>query len=274
MPGQPTGSSPAAGTIQIDWAASSDDSPPITYRIYRDGVSTPIASTTATTFTDTGLTPGNSHTYTVDAIDGVNPSLPSAMSPPSASILVSAGTPPIFFDDFSSGDFSNWTIATRLTIDGTTGSPAVPSARAQVTGLSAYAARDLSQLYPQACFSANVNVASGTGIDLLRLRTALNGPIVRVVLVNAAGKLQIRSDVSSALINSGVVLGAGWHTIELCGTVGNATSWDLYRDGIRIVTGWVADTGTSPIGRIQIGDTSASTFTANFDDVRLDQQAG
>jgi len=48
----------------------------------------------------------------------------------------------------------------------------------------------------------------------------------------------------------------------------------LYRDGIKIVNAWAADTGTDPIGRIQIGDTSSKTWTANFDDVRLDQTPG
>ena len=36
------------------------------------------------------------------------------------------------------------------------------------------------------------------------------------------------------------------------------------------MTGWVANTGTSPVGRIQIGDSAAKTFTANFDDVVVD----
>jgi hypothetical protein len=36
----------------------------------------------------------------------------------------------------------------------------------------------------------------------------------------------------------------------------------------------VADTGTDPIGRVQVGDTAAKTWTANFDDVRLDTTPG
>ena len=58
IPGRPTGSSTEVGTITIDWAASQDASPPITYRVYRDGGPTAIGSTTATSFTDTGLAPG------------------------------------------------------------------------------------------------------------------------------------------------------------------------------------------------------------------------
>ena len=51
-PGKPTGSSPSSGTIAINWAASTDVSPPITYRVYRDGNLTAVGSTTSTSFTD------------------------------------------------------------------------------------------------------------------------------------------------------------------------------------------------------------------------------
>jgi hypothetical protein len=56
--------------------------------------------------------------------------------------------------------------------------------------------------------------------------------------------------------------------------VGTAGAWDLLRDGVVIVNDWVANTGTTPIGRIQFGDTAAKTFTVNFDDVRLDLVPG
>ena len=69
-------------------------------------------------------------------------------------------------------------------------------------------------------------------------------------------------------------LGTGWHNVELCGTVGTNTTWDLFRDGVEIVTDWVANTGTTAVGRIQIGDTAAKTFTANFDHVVLDEAPG
>jgi len=270
-PGQPTGSSPSVGSIQISWAASTDQTPPITYRIYRDANPISIGQTTATSFSDPGLAPGSSHTYTVDAVDALNN--PSAMSPASASILVSSSNPPIFSDDFSSGNFSNWTSFTLLTIDNANGSPSVPSARAQVTNQSASAYRDLPSTMTTACASVNVNVSSGSGFDLFRLRTATNGAIIKVAMT-PAGTLQIRSDFGATTQNSGVQLGTGWHNVELCGTVGSTSTWDLYRDGVKIVNAWAANTGTTPIGRIQIGDTVAKTFTANFDHVVLDLVVG
>jgi len=93
-PGRPAGSSPAPGTIEISWTASTDASPPITYRVYRDGGSSPIGTTTNTTYTDTGLAPGSVHTYRVDAVDAADNA--SAMSQASAPITVaSPGQQPV-----------------------------------------------------------------------------------------------------------------------------------------------------------------------------------
>lgn len=69
VPGKPAGAATGPSTVTISWPASSDASPPITYRIYRDGGSVPIASTSATTYNDFGLAPSSSHTYRVDAVD-------------------------------------------------------------------------------------------------------------------------------------------------------------------------------------------------------------
>jgi hypothetical protein len=270
-PGTPTGTSPSSGMIQIQWTASTDASPPITYRVYRDGNPTSIGQTTSLTFMDPGLTSGTSHTYRVDAIDSLNN--PSSLSGTSASILVSGGpAAPIFADDFSTGNLLVWTSFTRITIDNAIGSPAAPSARAAVTNQTAFAYRDLPSTTMTPCMSVNVNRASG-GFDIFRLRTATGGPIIKAV-ITAAGALQLRSDFGETTINSGVQIGAGWHNVELCGTVGTATTWDLYRDGVQIVNDWQANTGTVAVGRVQIGDTGAKTFTVNLDNVRLDLVVG
>ena len=180
---------------------------------------------------------------------------------------------PLFSDDFTAGNLANWT-ATRLTIDNAAGSPAAPSARAQVTNQSAFAYRNLGATFNQVCMSTNVNLASSTaGVDLFRLRTAANGGIIKAFRA-ANGTVQMRSDFASVVRTTTVQLGTGWHNVELCGSVGSNTTWDLYRDGVRIVNAWQANTGTTPVGRIQIGDSAAKTFTANFDHVVLDQAPG
>ena len=253
IPGEPVGVSHSSSSIDLTWAASTDDvSTTITYRVRRDGTtvgSVSSASTTTVSFTDTGLQPQSTHTYTVVAEDASGN--PSAESDPSPPITTLAAPPPtaIFADDFSSGGFANWTGVTRLTIDASSGSPAVPSARAQVNANTAWAFKSLSGgPFSSLCMSMNVNAASlgGNQVVLLRLRTASNGPVSRV-FASAAGQLWVKSDVSGAQISSGVALGSGWHGIELCGSVGTNTTWDLYRDGTKIVNAWQANTGTTLI---------------------------
>lgn len=276
-PGTPQGSSNSPTSIDLTWAASTDDlSTTLMYLVNRDGGqvgSVSSASTTAVGFTDTGLTPGSVHSYTVVAVDGWGN--PSGQSDPSSPITVQSGPAAIFADDFSSGTLSGWTGTTRLTVDGTMGGAAPPSVRAQVSAQSAWGYKLLGSTYPTICMSARINATSlgSAALVLLKLRTAANGAIARVS-ANASGQLLVRSDVSGTQRSSGVSVGSGWHLIELCGTVGTATTWSLYRDGIAIVNAWSANTGTVPVGRIDIGDSSAKTFTVNWDDVVVDQTPG
>ena len=57
-------------TINLSWSASTDNVAVTNYLIYRDTLPSPIASVVGTAFSDTGLTPLQSHSYRVIAIDG------------------------------------------------------------------------------------------------------------------------------------------------------------------------------------------------------------
>jgi alpha-tubulin suppressor-like RCC1 family protein len=276
-PGQPSGQSVTAGTIDLTWAASQDDvSTTLTYRVFRDGAfagSTTSASMTTVGFTDTGLAAGSTHSYTVIARDAaLNDSAESMASDP---ITVVSSPAPIFADDFSSGTFAAWTTVTRLTIDGSSGSPSPPSARAQVSGLSAFARKTITSTSGPICISERVNVQSqgANAVILGRLLTSSGAGIIRVT-VNASGALQLYSDVSAVTRSSGVALGSGWISVEACGSVGSSSLWDLYRNGVRIVNGWSTNTGTTPVGQVQVGDNTAKTVTMNLDDVVVDGAAG
>ena len=71
VPGNLTVSGTTGTSISLSWSASSDTggSGLAGYRIYRDGSGTPLTSTTATSFTDSGLASDTSHTYRVSAYD-------------------------------------------------------------------------------------------------------------------------------------------------------------------------------------------------------------
>ena len=59
--------------ISLTWNASSDDVAVAGYQVYRDGSSTAIATVTSgTSFQDTGLAPGSSHSYRDSAFDSSN----------------------------------------------------------------------------------------------------------------------------------------------------------------------------------------------------------
>lgn len=278
QPGTPSGQSLSAGTINLAWGASTDDvSTTLTYRVFREGGfvgSVSSSSTTTVSYVDTGLAGGSTHTYTVVARDAAqNDSPPSTPSDP-ITVMASAG--PIFADDFAGGTFASWTSVVRLTIDQTLGAPTAPSARSQVTGLAAYARGAIQATGGPICFSERVNVQSRAPSDAVvlgRLLTAGGAGIMRVV-VNANGILQLRSDVAGTARASTTALGTGWVLLEACGTVGTASSWDLYRNGVRIIEGWTVGTGTGPVGMVQIGDNSAKSVTMNLDDVVVDQAAG
>jgi hypothetical protein len=121
--------------------------------------------------------------------------------------------------------------------------------------------------------SMNVNQTLAGSNVLLRLRTASDGPVARLT-PTSAGVLRLRSDVSGTQSPLKVALGSGWHSVEVCGSVGTSSTWDLYRDGVLILDDWTANTGTTAIGRVNIGDTAAKTWTANFDLVVVDQEPG
>lgn len=63
---------PNSTTVNLSWAASTDNVAVVSYKVFRDGVTTPIATVSGTSFTDVGLAVGSTHTYVVTAIDGAN----------------------------------------------------------------------------------------------------------------------------------------------------------------------------------------------------------
>lgn len=171
----------------------------------------------------------------------------------------------IFADDFDAG-FSRWSSMIGMTIDEASGSPLAPSARASVADARAFALAPLPRATSEVCASVDVLGPDLTAVTLFRLRAVDGSPIVRV-RVDTGGFLRVRSDVSGLLSPRSVVLGSGWHTVRLCGTIGASGTWTLTRDGVAVLEGWTADTGTEPAGVLQIGEAARATWTANLDHV-------
>ena len=101
-----------------------------------------------------------------------------------------------------------------------------------MTNQSAFAYRDLGTTVSELCMSTNVNVASGTGIDLFRLRTAAGGPVIKAFVAARTAPCSCARTSPATTRTTTTALGTGWHNVELCGTVGTDTTWNLYRDGV------------------------------------------
>jgi len=99
-PGTPVATSTENGVVSVHFTGSyAVDTGTLTYRVFRDGSTSPIAKFDATSygwalpnldFRDTGLAPGSSHTYFVTASTGIKTSAKSAVSAP---VTVSGTSP-------------------------------------------------------------------------------------------------------------------------------------------------------------------------------------
>jgi chitodextrinase/uncharacterized protein (DUF427 family) len=93
-PSVPTGltaSAVSSSQINLSWTASSDNVGVSGYRVFRNG--TQIATTSATSFTNTGLSPSTTYTYAVAAFDAAG-NLSAQSSPASATTPAAPDTTP------------------------------------------------------------------------------------------------------------------------------------------------------------------------------------
>jgi len=60
----------SASTVAVNWSASTDDVGVAGYDVFRDGIQ--VATVAATSYADSGLTPGTTYSYTVAAFDAAN----------------------------------------------------------------------------------------------------------------------------------------------------------------------------------------------------------
>jgi chitodextrinase len=92
-PADLTATAASATQITLAWTAATDDVGVAGYRVFRDGT-TPIATVTGTSFSDTGLAAGSTHSYTVLAFDAAdNQSAPSAAAAATTLAPLATSTP-------------------------------------------------------------------------------------------------------------------------------------------------------------------------------------
>jgi chitodextrinase len=89
VPTDLTATAVSASQINLAWTAATDDVGVAGYHVFRDGGATPIATVAGTSFSDTGLAPNTTHSYTVVAFDAAG-----NQSSPSATAAATTLTPP------------------------------------------------------------------------------------------------------------------------------------------------------------------------------------
>jgi chitodextrinase len=258
------------GTHEVDlaWTPASDDFGVIGYNVVRDG--TLLATTTGgtTTYVDTSVQGSISYTYTVQAFDAAG-----NVSAPSPAAVATTPHQVLFNSSFESGDLSGWNSATGLAVqqhDVYSGAWAAESASAGGPGAATQAtlAVPAAGAYYRLRFMI---VSQGpSSVNLARFRTAAGGAVM-TVFVSTTGKLGYRNDVAGvANMSTTSVIPGVWHLLQLHAATGPSGVAELWLDDVPVASA-PESLGTSPLGRIELGETVIGrTFDVEFDDPLAD----
>ncbi|MEU6978760.1 MULTISPECIES: glycoside hydrolase family 18 chitinase [unclassified Streptomyces] len=108
-PGAPAASAVTDTSVKLTWSAATDDKGVKNYDVLRDG--TKVTTTTALTYTDSGLTAGTDYSYTVVARDTIDQTGPASAATPVRTTGGGGGTPPP--NVVKMGYFTNWGVYGR-----------------------------------------------------------------------------------------------------------------------------------------------------------------
>jgi len=146
-------------------------------------------------------------------------------------------------------------------------------ARATSTGTATYAYKQLASGQTSLYYQVRFNLLShSTNVNLLKFRTASNSSLLGVH-VSSGGKLGYRNDVAAISRSSSTIVSTGsWHTLQVHVVInGTSSQTETWLDGTRInALSLTESLGTTPIGRVQLGENSAGrTYDVAFDTVAL-----
>jgi Bacterial Ig-like domain/Bacterial Ig domain/Calcineurin-like phosphoesterase len=267
-PANLTATTHSATQADLSWTHSTDNVGIAGYDIYRDGnLITSVGYVTS--YSDTNLTLGSTHTYQVKARDAAGNT--SVFSDPAPVTLPSV----LFSDGFESGNLSAWTSVTNLAVTSQEHYSGAYAARGTSTGTTAnFANKDLGPTQSNIYFATTFKVLSlgATSAYLQRFRTSTNGAIAGIFISGTTGKLGYRNDVTaSSTTNGPIVTPNVWHHLQTHVQINGASSLvEVWLDGVQAATLTKTDSlGTNPIGRIQLGDSS----NTDVYDIALDEVA-
>jgi fibronectin type 3 domain-containing protein len=257
-------------TVDLQWTSAMDNVGVVGYDIYRNGeLLTRVGPETS--YSDTSVAAGSAYAYEVRAVDAAdNASAPSAPATAQTDELSY-----LFFSGFEIGDLSRFSAIKSMVAQQQEVFTGSWGGRATSAGTSAaWAYRSVgshTELYAQTRFKI---VSQGANqANLLAFKTGSGGKLLTINR-SSTGKLAIRNEVGAVSTTSGKVVTAGiWHTLQGRLRVGDPAGLAEVRfDGVKVdsLTN-TATFGTTPIGRVEIGDTSTNrAFDIAFDEVAAD----
>jgi chitodextrinase len=271
QPGTPTATLVTASQVSLSWSASTDDVGVLRYDVLRNG--SVVGTSAGTTFTDTTVAPGTTYTYAVRAFDAAGNFSTSGSS--SVTTPVSGS---VFYDGFESGGLAAWNTVSGLTVQGSFVNTGAFAARETSTGSATYAYKTLPGSYSELWAQSWVYVSSrSTSANLFGFRTSSGASIVNVYL-DTNGRVSLRNNAGGVTTyGTTTIAPGGWHRVVLHAFVNStSSSMDVFVDGAAVpgltLTG--QNLGTSPIAKLQLGETSTGrTYDIALDDVTVSQNA-
>lgn len=269
VPAGVTATAAESHRVDLSWTASTDNIGVTGYDIYRDDALLGSVGP-ATSYTDTTVASELTYRYQVRARDAAgNLSGLSA----AASVTTPPGESGVFSDDFESGSLSRWTNAGLVAQQQQVFSGSW-AARGTSTGAATWAYKRLDAAQASLYYRIRFKLISQAGnVNLLKFRTDA-GVSLLGVYVAGNGRLAYRNDISAQSVTSPTSVSTGvWHTLQVHVVVnGAAGQTETWLDDVRI--GQLSRTeslGSSPVGRIQLGENSTGrTYDVAYDTVIAD----
>jgi chitodextrinase len=248
-----TASAETDSSISLSWTAATDNVGVTGYEVLRNGTEVQ-PSTTGTTFTDTGLKPETSYSYTVIAYDAAGNDSP-ASSAVSASTTVDSSPPvaPSALKATATSSTSvslSWTPATADGLSSTTGyyvyrDGSKVGSPAAISYVDSTAAAGTTYTYTVAAYNTYGTSAQSTSVSVTTPTAAApSPPAAPSALIAKAG--------------TGSVIDLSW-TAPSGGTA--VTGYEVYRDTTKLASA----SGTSYIDTSALAGTSYSYYVVALD---------
>jgi chitodextrinase len=179
-----------------------------------------------------------------------------------------ASTTPVLNDGFESGTLSQWTRSSGMTVQQQVKYSGSWASRATSSGTPSYAYKNLSTPLSEFYYDGRFQAISqgAQNASLVRFRTTANAFLVSMYRLGN-GKLSYYNPVTGVTTTGPIVTTGVWHELEVHVRINGTSSLvEVWLDGTKVITKTAESLGTTPMGRVYIGDPATGhTFDYAFD---------